>query len=151
MVTRKKDLGIELFERAADADGRILKVEQLPLSMDEPDPSRGVGYLLIFDVGRILVAADPGTGSLAVKEIPAQATLKGDRLSIEEEEPWWRVVGCGLARCWPGAVGEGATGVSDESSHVCLQFRADEDNPRVISLKFDGGVVAVALEPTNGG
>jgi hypothetical protein len=144
-------LGIELFERAAEAGGRILKVEQLASSGDKPNPERGKVYLLTFDVGRILVAADPANDSLAVKQIPAQTELQGERIALEEEEPWWRVTGSPITRIWPGPTGEGATSASEEPSHLRLQFRADTDNPRVISLRFEAGEVAVALEPTNGG
>jgi len=144
-------LGIELLERAADAGAKILKVEQLTGSGDAANPQRGAGYLLTFDVGRILVAADPANDRLAVKEIPVQAELQGERIALGEEEPWWRVTGCSITRIWPGPSGEGATSASEEPDHLRLQFREDTDNPRVISLRFDAGEVAVALEPTDVG
>ena len=52
-------MGVELFERAAEVGGCFLKAEQLVESGGDDDPLRGPGYLLTFDVGRILVAADP--------------------------------------------------------------------------------------------
>jgi len=43
-------LGIELFERAAESRGCILRVEQLVLPGGSAEPGRASGYLLTFDV-----------------------------------------------------------------------------------------------------
>jgi len=144
-------LGIELFERVAEAQGRILKVDQLVAAGGDPDPSRGPGYLLTFDVGRILVVADPQHDRLLVRAVESPAAVEAIRTaSVEEEEPWWRVVGNPATRAWPGSDGEGATAASGDVREVRIQFREDTENPRVVSLRYDAQAVRVGMEGTDG-
>ena len=135
---------MELFERAAEADARILRVEQLMESGGEPTPEQGIGYLLTFDVGRILVLPDREGACLALREVSnAEEVEEIQLLSLSEEEPWWRVVGQSLTRAWPGAHGEGASSSAGDPDEIRLQFRADEENPKVISLHYEGGRVHI--------
>ncbi len=148
-------MGIELFERAVEASGRILRAERL-LAAGSGDPMRGPGYLLTFDIGRILVAADPKGERLLVREVPAGDDLAVRLASLDEEEPWWRVVGNVLTRVtrvWPAPSGAGALGVSGEVRGFRIQFREDDDNPRVVSFCYEAGGVRVGeekKEATNG-
>jgi peptide-methionine (R)-S-oxide reductase len=104
-------LGIELFERAAEARGRFLRAEQLQAAGGASDPQRGPGFLLTFDVGRILVAADPGNQSLLLRQVKNPEEVASIRLTeLGEEEPWWRIVGDPLTAVWPVHRGGGAGG-----------------------------------------
>lgn len=142
-------MGIELFERVAEARGRMLRVEQLVPAGGASDPRRGPGLLLTFDVGRILVVADPAHGRLLVRHIESAAEVEAiKRAPLDEEEPWWRVAGNSITRAWPGGAGagEGAAAGTGDLREVRLQFREDEENPKVISLRYDDGAVRVAEE-----
>ena len=68
-------MGIELFERAAETEARLLKAEQLVEQGSDPSPEQGIGYLLTFDVGRILILPDSQNASLALREIKNAADL----------------------------------------------------------------------------
>ena len=139
-------MGIELFERAAEARGRILRVEQLVPEGGGSNPACGAGYLLTFDVGRILVAPDAASGGLRLAHVEQHGDLPGALLPLEEEEPWWRVVGNPITRAWPATTGAGAAASAGRVSAVRIQFREDEEDPRVISLSFEGGAVRATME-----
>ena len=139
-------MGIELFERVAEARGRILRVEQLVPEGGGSNPACGAGYLLTFDVGRILVAPDAATGGLRLALVEERGDLPEALLPLEEEEPWWRVVGSAITRAWPATTGAGAAASGGEVDAVRIQFREDEEDPKVISLSFEGGAVRVTTE-----
>ena len=142
-------LSIELFERVVDAGGLLLRAEQLVSADGRLSPDRGPGFLLTFDVGRILVVADTGQAQLLLRHVESADALSAVKLrSLDEEEPWWRVAGNPLTRTWPGGVGSGAASPSAEVDEIRLQFRADEDNPKVISFRYDAGTVQIALDAT---
>lgn len=144
-------MGIELFERIAEARGRILKVDQLVTAGADPDPGRGPGYLLTFDVGRVLVVADPPNSRLLVRAIESASMLADIKSArVDEEEPWWRVVGNPVIRAWPGGSGEGAITPSSDVREVRIQFREDADNPRVVSLRYESETVRIGMEGTHG-
>ncbi len=135
---------MELFERAAQADARILRVDQLMESGADPNPEQGIGYLLTFDVGRVLVLPDREKACLVLREVSsAEEVEEIQLLSLAEEEPWWRVVGQSLTGAWPGPRGEGAASSAGDPDEIRLQFRADEENPKVISLHYGAGRVHV--------
>lgn len=118
---------MELFERVVAAGGVLLRV-------DFQELAGGVsGLLLTFDVGRLLVRADPLAGGLRVEYAESRGGVEGELLSADEEEPWWRVLGNPLAR------------VSAAAGGLQLQFRADGDNPRIIALASEGRRVRAAL------
>lgn len=144
-------MGIELFERVAEARARILRVERLDTVGAPEGPTAGAGYLLTFDAGRILVTADRSSESLVARQIEEPSELSGTLVCQDEAEPWWRVAGNSITRCWPGAGGEGAATSGGALCDLRLQFREDDDNPKVISLKFAAGAVRVELENGEGG
>jgi hypothetical protein len=137
-------LGIELLERAAEAGGRLLRVEQLVSAGGGDSPERGAGFLLTFDVGRILVAADRVHESLMIRHIDSAEALSAIRLRpLDEEEPWWRLAGNPLTGAWLRSEGEGAAAAAGAASDVRLQFREADQNPKRVALLFDQGSVRV--------
>ena len=96
--------------------------------------------LQLTEVLTELLEVGPETGKVrsvaieAVDEVPAGVEV------VSEEEPWWRLLGCPLARVEAGEVG---------AQGIRLQFRADHENPRIIVLRPSGSEVQVSLEPTN--
>ncbi|MCH2184424.1 hypothetical protein MK280_00970 [Myxococcota bacterium] len=143
-------MGIELLERAAEAGGRLLRVEQLALAGEADTPERGAGFLLTFDVGRILVAADRVHEQLVIRHIDSAEALSAIRLRpLDEEEPWWKLAGNPLTGAWLRAEGEGAAAGSGAVSHVRLQFRESDQNPKRIALLYEQGSVRVS--ETQGG
>ncbi len=138
-------MGVEFFERAAEVKGTFLKAEQLVEAGSDQDPSWGPGYLLTFDVGRLLVVADRGKACLQVRQVQDLEEIASIRLaSLEEEEPWWRLAGNTITRAWPSHPGAGAAAAADEVSELRMQFRDEGESPRVVSLCYDTGGIRVA-------
>lgn len=131
--------GLSVFERAAEAKGRILRVEG-----DRAGATVGI-LALTFDVGRIVVT--PGEDGLRVEGVEDRAELPGGIGSLDEEEPWWRLLGQPITAAWPGGVedGVGAKGLG-ELMVVKLRFREESENPRTIRLESVGSGVRVSLE-----
>jgi len=142
---------MELLERAADARGRILRVQQLISPGRSQAPSRAAGYLLTFDVGRVLVAPAPSSESLVLTHVDDPSEIEAGLALLDDEEPWWRVIGNALTRVWPGVAGQGATAGNGGTSDVRLQFREDSEKPKVISLSYDAGAVSVKTEAPSAG
>jgi hypothetical protein len=99
------------------------------------------GFLLTFDVGRLLVQVDPDAGRVRSVMIESLDEIPPGLETVSEEEPWWRLVGSPLARVGAGEVG---------AQGLRLQFRADHENPRVIVLQPSASEVQVTLEPSSG-
>lgn len=133
---------LEIFEKAVASGGRLLRVEG-----DRAGPKLGL-LVLTFDIGRILVAADGAAdgATLTVRHVLERAALPPGLVSLQEEEPWWRLLGHPLTAVWPGDVewGTGARSLGP-STILKLRFREESENPRVITLAAVGGVVAVTL------
>ena len=92
---------------------------------------------------------DAANGGLRLARVKERGDLSGALLPLEEEEPWWRVVGNSITRAWLATAGVGAATSGGEVSAVRIQFREDEENPKVISLSFEGGSVRVTTECRN--
>jgi len=143
-------VGIELLERAARAGGRILRAEQLAQEEGQRiDPQRGAGFLLTFDVGRVLVQPGVDGQSLDLVHVEDPAEMKVARAPLDEEEPWWRLLGNPITRAWQGA-GE-AMSAEAPVDDLRMQFRHDHENPMVVRMHLEPGRVVVSLEPTHGG
>lgn len=139
-------MGIELFERAAEAEGRILRVERSAPTGHEDDPLVGQAYVLTFDVGRVLVGNDGAGGRLELAQIDDAEAAPPGLEDVAEEEPWWRVMGNPLCAVWPNAPGEAAeSNAAGGLSSVCLQFREDADNPKLIALRAESPGVRVSI------
>jgi len=121
---------LAVFERAAETKGKLLRVEG-----DRPGPTPRQ-LVLTFDVGRILIR--PGGDGLSATRVEDRSALPEGLVALDEEEPWWRLLGSPLARVWAP---EGGL-----AGGVCLQFRADDRAPRIVSLWAQGASVSVRLE-----
>jgi len=139
-------LGFELFERAAEARGRILKAERMAPANGDVDATFGQGYLLTFDVGRVWVGVELPTGRLDLSHLEVGQPVPAGLEDLIEEEPWWRVLGNPLCAAWPDAAGEGAqSAVGAAPGSVCLQFREDDQNPKLIVLTATPDRVRVSV------
>jgi hypothetical protein len=139
-------LGIELFERAVEARGRILRVERRAPTGHADDPQAGIAFLLTFDVGRVLVGSDGAAGGLELAFVERGEDVPAGLEDLAEEEPWWRVLGNPLCGAWPGALGEAAESSSaGRLTALCLQFREDHENPKLIALRAEAPGVRVSI------
>jgi hypothetical protein len=135
-------LDMELLQRVAEAGGRLLRVQCYSEGGSEV-PELVSGLLLTFDVGRILVWADDEateSGELTYMHVQDTEDLAGGLLILDEEEPWWRVLGGELCRAR----------ARRESQGVRLQFRPDENNPRFIELERKGRLVRISMDEGTG-
>ena len=130
---------LQVFERAVDANGRLLRVEA------DRTGSTPRKLILTFDVGRILI--QPSDDGLTIATIADRAALPEGMTALEEEDPWWRLLGQPLTAAWPGGVEEsvGATG-SGPLLALKLRFREETQNPRIVLLESAGTAVRVSLE-----
>ena len=138
-------MGIEFFERAAESRGRLLRVERRVPAGAEQDATLGIAYVLTFDVGRIGVGFDPRRGVLDIAhegdvESPSQGLQ-----DLAEEEPWWRMIGNTICAAWPVIAGTAAAR-GDDLHGIRIQFREDDDNPKLIVLSAGAGGVQVSVQ-----
>lgn len=121
--------GIELLERTALARGRLLRIERF-----RNTASRQTGLALTFDVGRVTLEPEAG-GGLVIADAGSREDLPPGLEALDEEEPWWRVLGNPLTQVRPGVEGE-----------LQLRFREAPDSPRTISIIGRGAGLAARLE-----
>ncbi len=134
------DSGFELFERAVETGGRLLRAEA-----DRAGTSVGL-LALTFDVGRVLVL--PSDDGLVVRGVPERDVMPEGLGSLDEEEPWWRLLGNEVTAAWPGGVEEGVGARGLGSLMVLkLRFREEADNPRVVRIEATGSALRVSLDP----
>ena len=117
---------MELLERAAAAASPLLSAESL---------SEG-GLLLTFEAGRLRLRGDPARFELVAELVEAGDGDASRGVNLGEEEPWWRLVGTPLVR------------VSAIPGGAALQFRHDNDNPRVVEIILEAGALRVGLRPS---
>ena len=122
---------MQRLEKAVEAKGRLLQVDR------QGGVSGGIarGFVLTFDVGRLLVEVAAGKVHSVVLESADEVPAGVENVS--QDEPWWRTIGCPLTRVWAGEVG---------AQGLRLQFREDDKNPKVIAFIPDGSEVRVSLE-----
>ncbi|MDJ0788528.1 MAG: hypothetical protein QNK05_17110 [Myxococcota bacterium] len=112
---------LAVLERVAEAGGRLLRVEREPLP--GPAGARESRVLrLVFDVGLLDLHAAAG-GQLRASKPEAEALP----VDAGEEDPWWALLGTPLARAQ-----------LHEGSSVLVQFRHDDDSPRIFVLEARG-------------
>jgi hypothetical protein len=121
----------ELFERAAGAGAQLLRVDKRVHSGD----ARASALLFTFDVGRILVAADPARGALVATHVESSETSSTALLDASEDEPWWRLLGAPLSA---------AQGTPD-GTQLELRFRMGEGRLREAVLRLDAARVDASL------
>lgn len=131
--------GLQILERVAEARGKILRAEG-----DRAGSSVGV-LALTFDVGRVVVA--PSDDGLEIAGIGDREGLPDGLGSLDEEEPWWRLLGQPITAAWPGGVeeGVGASGLG-KLMIVKMRFREEGENPRVVRLEATGSAIRVSLD-----
>lgn len=129
----------EIIERAAQAGGRLLRVEA-----DREGPTPAL-LVLTFEVGRILIT--PAPEGLALAAVETREDLPGGLVSLVEDEPWWRLIGQPMTAVWPGGVedGVGARGLGSLMV-LKMRFREEAENPRIVVLEATGSAVRVSLE-----
>ena len=130
--------GLEILERAAEVRGKMLRVEA-----DRDGATAGI-LVFTFDVGRVLVT--PSADGLEVAHVEVTDTLPPGLVALEEDEPWWRLLGNPLTAAWPGGVetGVGARGLGSLMV-LKLRFRDEGENPRVVQLEATGNAIRVSL------
>ena len=133
--------GLEIFERAVEAGGRILRAEA-----DYTDAAPGM-LLLTFDVGRIAIR--PHDDGLVIEPLEVGDAPPAGLEVLDENEPWWRLLGQPITAAWPGGVEEGVGALGLRSLMVLkLQFREESDHPHTVRLEAAGHTVRVSLEET---
>jgi hypothetical protein len=131
--------GLSMLERAAEARGKILRVEA-----DRAGASVGI-LALTFDVGRVVVT--PSESGLQIEHLEDPASMPDGLGVLDEEEPWWRLLGSPITAAWPGGVEEGVGARGLGSLMVLkLRFREESENPRVIQLEATGNSIRISLE-----
>jgi hypothetical protein len=106
------------LEPLVRAGARLLRVE-----------ARGPqAWTLWFDRGGIEIAL-AGRGL----ELGPAAALGGETHSLDEEEPWWAVLGAPLAGAWSSTDTEGRRIALE------LQLRRDDEGPKRIALEPRAG------------
>jgi hypothetical protein len=131
--------GLEIFERAVEARGQILRAEA-----DESSATPGV-LVLTFDVGRIVIR--PADDGLLIDHLADGIASPAGLEVLDAEEPWWRLLGHPITAAWPGGVEEGVGARGLGSLMVLkLRFREESANPRILRLEAAGPTVRVSSE-----
>jgi hypothetical protein len=125
---------IDILERAVAAKGRVLRVEAdritaLPRIL-----------ALTFDIGRVVLR--PAGEALGVEAVADRDALPAGLVSLEEEDPWWRVLGQPITAAWPLP----ATDAARSCRAVKLRFREADQNPRIVGVTVAGPALRVTLE-----
>ena len=110
---------LQVFERAVEAKGRLLRIEG---DRTGPTPRQ---LVLTFDVGRISIR--PTDDGLSTSLIEDRAVMPGDLVPLDEEEPWWRLLGQPLTAAWPGGIEDA---VADLSAGVMTGHPVDQSTGR---------------------
>ena len=122
------------FERVIQAEGRLLRVERVPLA--GPSGARASSALrLTFDVGVLTLRPGGKEGDLEVEIGHPTDAGSPVFLAASEEDPWWRVIGGSLSRVQVRAAGG-----------VRVQFRGDQDNPRRFALYSRHGGIETSAD-----
>ena len=131
--------GLAIFERAVEARGKLLRAEA-----DRAGAVVGV-LALTFDVGRIVIR--PADEGLEAQALAGREELPDGLGGIDEEDPWWRILGQPITAAWPGGVeeGVGATGLGSLMV-LKMRFREESENPRTVVLEAAGKGIRVKLE-----
>jgi hypothetical protein len=131
--------GLEIFESIVKSGGRILRAEA--------DRAGGTSDVLVltFDVGRVLVRS--GDDGLLMTHASDRSAIPEDLIALDEEDPWWRLMGQPATAAWPGGVEEGVGARGLRSLMILkLRFREETDNPRILVLESTGRSVRVSLD-----
>ena len=125
---------MEVFERAAAAGGRLLKVDQLPLADGSDEDAAAL--VLTFDVGRILVSFDSASSCLVATHVAEAGDVPGSTVDASEAEPWWRFLGAPLV----------AATESEAGACLRLEFQVAGARTRTLALVSDGTRLQATIE-----
>jgi hypothetical protein len=134
---------LEPFERFIKAKGRILRAEA-----DRTGPTSEV-LALTFDLGRVLIrSSDQG---LIVSEAKDRTALPEGMVSLDEEEPWWRLLGQPISAARPAGVEggiEAAEGAPQPAAMLVLNLRFGEasNHSRIVCLEAIGRLLRISLD-----
>lgn len=130
---------LDIFERAVTARGRLLRVEA-----DRADPLPRI-LALTFDIG--CIALRPEAGELRAEAVGDRAVLPAGLVPLDEEDPWWRVLGQPITAVWPvGGDVNGLVATAPVLHAVKLRFRESDQNPRIVAVTAAGAALRVTLE-----
>lgn len=96
--------------------------------------------MLTFDVGPLIVEPSHDRSELRVAELPQSDEPEYEATSLNEEEPWWALLGSPLTGAEEILEPDGRRAALD------LQFRHVDENPRRVRLTLREDVVEIALE-----
>jgi len=130
---------MEVFSNAASAGVQLLKAERIAQAGGD-ETLLTSAYLLTFDAGHVLLAADPARGRLVANSIPDRESVPGGLVDASEDEPWWRLLGCSLARAIP----------TSEANSLRLEFRISGGGLRSLDLVMSGGAIRAGLAEETG-
>ena len=117
----------------------LLRVDAL--SVDGAAGKRSRALVLTFDVGPLIVEPSHDGSELRFAALESGEVLDQGSVSLNEEEPWWALLGHPLTR---------AEEILEPDGHRAgleLQFRRDDENPRRVALRLRDDAVEVAPEP----
>ena len=125
---------IDVLERAATAKGRILRIEADRLT------ALPRILALTFDIGRVVLRS--AEDALSVEAVSEREALPAGLVTLDEEDPWWRVLGQPITSVWP---------MPENDAHracraVKLRFREADQNPRIVGVAVAGPALRVSLE-----
>ena len=123
---------MERLQKLADAHSLLLRAER----QGESVGGASSGLLLTFEAGRLLVRVEAASGEVHSVHLESREGLPEGLEDAAEDEPWWRLIGFPITRVWRDESGRGG---------LRLQFRGDEENPRVVALTADGSRVRAWL------
>jgi len=130
---------LEILESVVQAGARILRAEA-----DRTGTTHEV-LALTFDRGRIVIRSDDE--GLTISRAADRGELPAELAVLDEEDPWWRLLGQPITAAWPGGVEDGVGARGLHSLMVLkMRFRAESDNPRVLCFEAAGRSVRVSLE-----
>jgi hypothetical protein len=117
-------------ERAPEALLSAFVAAQARLLRAESDDPRALS--LRFDRGVLRVAVIDGGLEL---EVGGGEVIGAGAARLDEDDPWWTVIGHPLCGAWSLVDGEG------RRTALELQFRPDGENPKILALEGHGLVL----------
>lgn len=129
-----------ILQEIVEAGGKLLRVEREPvLGRQSARVARRV--VLTLDTGRLWIEPSPDDRELALRLAPGAAAADESLASADEEDPWWALRGEELCGVW--AASDAAT----DTAGVDLQFRRDDENPKIVMLRLRDSLVHISALP----
>lgn len=120
--------------------GRLLRVGSVSSAAQQRAGCHAV-IVLSFDLGHLVIEPDAEGTALCTALRDGASALPPDLATVDEETPWWTLLGAAVSRSWLLRVSDGrCVGLE-------LQFREDHENPKVISFRLQAASVEVFAAP----